>query len=219
MNIKLAASITSASYLNLEKTIKELISSGIDIIHFDIEDGLFTPQLNSGIRIIEQLRGICNLPFDVHLMVNNPEWLIPCLAKCKIDMLSVHYEACPYPRRTLKLIQEQGMKAGLAFNPKTPFPFFDSFSPFLDFMLALSTEPESGKQDFIFPILEKISQQKKLKWVSKIKWEIDGGVNKDNIKQVVKTGINFIVAGRSIFDGDDVVSNINELNQIINSYG
>ncbi len=215
MSIKLAASITSASILNLEETIKELELAKIDVIHFDIEDGAFVPQLNSGIKVIEQLRNICKLPFDVHLMVNNPEWLIPQLAKYEINMLSVHYEACPYPRRTLRIIQDHGIKAGLAFNPKTDFPTRDYFSPFLDFILALSTEPEVGQPVFIPSVLEKIAEHKAHGWPKKIQWEIDGGINKDNLARVLQSEVDLIVIGRGIFENGGISSNIQGLKEMI----
>ena len=215
MIIKLAASITSASLLNLEKTIKELEIAEIDFVHFDIEDGAFVPQLNSGIKIIEQLRAISNLPFDVHLMVNDPEWLISKLAIHKIDMLSVHFEACRYPRRVLRLLQEYGMKAGLAFNPKTDIPSLDLLSPFLDFILVLSTEPENGQPEFIHPVLKKIAEQKRRGWFEKIQWEIDGGINANNIDLVCQSGVDQIVVGRGIFEEGDIVLNIKKLKDMI----
>lgn len=215
MAIQLAASITSASFLNLEKTIKELEIAEIDYIHFDIEDGVFVPQLNSGIKIIEQLRRVSDLPFDVHLMVYNPELLIPQLAACKIENLSVHFEACQYPRRTLRLIKDLGIKAGLAFNPKTEIPAYDIFSPFLDFILVLSTEPENNQPEFIPSVLKKIAKQNGHGWSEKIQWVIDGGINMRNIDLVSQSGVNQIVIGRGIFEDGDVVLNIKRIKDMI----
>ncbi|HUV16261.1 MAG TPA: ribulose-phosphate 3-epimerase, partial [Pelolinea sp.] len=141
--IRIASSLAAVSQINLKATIEDLEKAGADIIHFDIEDGNFVPVMNLGLRMIRDLRPLTNLPFDVHLMTNNPEWMIPQLKEWGADMVSVHYEACPYPRRILGLIHQLGMIAGLAFNPATPLPPLRQYLPFLSFVLVLTTEPET----------------------------------------------------------------------------
>ena len=213
--VKLAASISAASFLNIQETISTIENAGIDIIHFDIEDGSFTPQLNLGIKIISDVRKICTLPFDVHLMVNNPEWLISPLAEYGVNMISVHYEACPYPRRTLRKIQDFGIQAGLAFNPISTIPHIKTLMPYLNFILVLSTEPEDGQQNYIPEVLEKIRLGKEQEGAREIIWEIDGGINKENLEEVIKAGADIIVSGRAIFEQGEIRTNIEEFKRTI----
>lgn len=197
--VKIAPSLASASLINLEKVIQELEQAGADILHFDLEDGSFVPEMRLGINIIADLRRFTKLPFDVHLMVNNPEWLIPRLAAIGVNMVSVHFEACPYPRRTLGLIAQAGMSAGLAFNPKTEVPDLAQYSPLLSFVLILTTEPEVGDCPFLPSVLQKVREGKKLFGSSNLQWMVDGGININNIAEVIAAGADIVVSGRGIF--------------------
>ena len=206
--IKIAPSIASGPLTCLEKTIRDLETSGSSMIHFDIEDGSFVPVMNLGVKVIGELRPLTKLPFDVHLMMENPEWLIPELAGMGADMVSVHFEACPYPRRTLRLIVEQGMQAGLAFNPSTAIPDLDFCFPYLSFMVILTTEPEENGCPFLPSILEKMREAKTHPKLKKLIWIADGDISAINAKQVVDAGADVLVIGRAIFKEGDIQKNI-----------
>jgi ribulose-phosphate 3-epimerase len=206
--IKIAPSMVSAPFADLRSVIKELENAGADLLHFDLEDGNFVPVMTLGVKIISEVRALTQLPFDVHLMVQNPEWLIPELAQMNVDMLSVHYEACPYPRRTLKMISQYKMKAGLAFNPKTPLPSLRYFLPYLSFVDILTTEPEQGDSSYLPPVLNKVSEGRKQTGLEHIQWEVDGAISTDNAAEVVAVGTDIIVAGRSIFKTGRIAQNL-----------
>ena len=128
--------------------LSALESAGADYIHIDIEDGTFVPMMTLGTKLIPDLRPLTSLPFDVHLMMVNPEWIIPQLVSWGADRIAIHLEACPYPRRTLGLIDQLGAQAGLALNPVTPLPDLTYLAPYLKFVILLSTEPETGRLAF-----------------------------------------------------------------------
>lgn len=211
MVIKIAPSIASGPLTNLKDTIQELDRAGASIIHFDIEDGHFVPVMNIGLKVIKELRPLSRLPFDVHLMVQDPEWLIPELAAMGVNHVSVHFEACPYPRRTLRLISEAGMRAGLAFNPKTPIPDLAFCLPYLSFVVILTTEPEHRDCPFLPDVLEKISEGMLQEGLEGITWVADGGITKDNVVQVVNSGADQLVIGRGIYKDGRIKENMDEI--------
>ncbi|MDH5508432.1 MAG: ribulose-phosphate 3-epimerase, partial [Anaerolineae bacterium] len=142
MSIRIAASLASAPMDRLGQVVKDLELSGVDYIHFDVEDGVFVPVMTLGTRLIQNLRNLTDLPFDVHLMMVDPEWLLPDLVKFGANRISVHYEACRYPRRVLRHIAALGASPGLAINPATPLPDLSYLLPYLSFVVILTTEPE-----------------------------------------------------------------------------
>jgi len=215
--VKIAPSIASGPLIHLADTIRTLENAGADIIHFDIEDGCFVPEMTIGIKVIKELRPLTNLPFDVHLMTREPEWLIPILAEMGVNMVSVHFEACPYPRRTLGIIHESGMQAGLAFNPKTPVPTLQHYLPFLSFVLILTTEPESTNYAYLPSILRKVDRRKKQKGIGKVLWEVDGGFTAENISDAAAVGVDIVVSGRGVFFEGMIEKNINEMKKVINN--
>lgn len=209
--IKIAPSIVSAPLLTIGAVIQELETAGADMIHFDIEDGNFVPVMNLGIKMIKELRHLTDLPFDVHLMMARPEWLIPVMAEYGVNRLSVHYEACPYPRRTLKIISDHGMEAGLAFNPKTAIPDLRFCFPFLSFIVLLTTEPEDWSGDHLPSVLDKM-QEKRTEYHD-LEWVVDGGVSKENIKAIYAAGASTVVVGRAIFEKDAINKNIKAMKE------
>jgi len=213
--IKIAPSIASGPLVYLADTIRTLEKAGADIIHFDIEDGSFVPEMTIGTKIIKELRPLTDLPFDVHLMTRKPEWLIPILAEMGSNMVSIHFEACSYPRRTLALIHKSGMQAGLAFNPKTPLPALQHYLPFLSFILILTTEPEINGCTYLPTILEKVRSGKKQKGIGKVLWEVDGGFTTENISDAVAVRADIVVSGRGVFSGGMIETNINEMKKVI----
>ena len=214
--VKIAPSIASGPLIHLADTIRTLENAGADIIHFDIEDGCFVPEMTIGIKVIKELRPLTDLPFDVHLMVREPEWLIPILAEMGVNMISVHFETCPYPRRTLGIIHKSGMQAGLAFNPKTPVPTLQHYLPFLSFVLILTTEPESTYYAYLPSILKKVNKGKKQKGIGKVLWEVDGGFTAENISDAAAVGADIVVSGRGVFMEGAIEKNINKMKKAIN---
>lgn len=213
--IRIATSLAASSQLNLKHTIEELEKAGADIIHFDIEDGNFLPVMTLGVRMIKDLRPLTILPFDVHLMMNSPEWIIPELKEMGADMVSVHFEACPYPRRTLGMIHQAGMLAGLAFNPATPLPPLKHYLPFLSFVLILTTEPEIRMATYLPSILEKVIEGKQQPGLENVQWEVDGGFVTDNIIDAKRAGADIIVSGRGVFADNQIHLNLMHLHDAL----
>ncbi len=206
--VKISPSIISGDLADLRATLRALEDGGADMVHFDVEDGSFVPALGLGTRIIQAARPLTRLPFDVHLMVQNPEWLISELAGFGANRVAVHYEACPYPRRTLGLIASHGMQAGLAFNPATPLPPLEFCAPFLSFVLVLTTEPEDKACTFLPSVLAQVTQGRAQAGLEGVEWAVDGGVTPENARQVCRAGAQVLVAGRGVFQGGTIAENI-----------
>jgi ribulose-phosphate 3-epimerase len=209
--IKISPSLVSAPFLSLDQAIRDLESAGADMVHFDIEDGYFVPVMNLGLKSIRELRPLTELPFDVHLMMMNPEWIIPVLSDYGVNRLSVHYEACPYPRRILKKIASYGMQAGLAFNPKTPLPDLNFCLPYLSFIVLLTTEPEDWSGEYLPSVLDKMRINKDK--YENVEWVIDGGVNFNNIREIYIAGANVVVSGRAVFEDGKIIENVQGLKE------
>lgn len=209
--IKISPSIVSGSLANLEATIQALEEGGADSIHFDIEDGSFVPLMSLGTRLIETARPLTKLPFDVHLMMNNPEWIIPELARAGANRVSVHYEACPYPRRTLGWIVSHRLQAGLAFNPATPIPALQFCLPALSFVVVLTSEPEIAECSLLLAVLDKVSEGKRQPGLAEVEWVVDGGITPENAGKVWAAGADTIVAGRGIFRSGAIQENISKI--------
>ncbi len=208
--------MASAPFHQLGDTLVELESAGVDSIHFDVEDGSFVPLMTLGTKIIQELRPMTRLPFDVHLMMVNPEWLLSDLARWGVNSISVHYEACPYPRRVLRQITSLGLQAGLAFNPATPIPNLDYLVPYLSFIVLLSTEPEGYDCPFLPETLDKMRKGKQEQTHPGIKWVMDGDINSGNIAEVIAAGADEVVIGRAIFKNHDISENVRTLRANIN---
>lgn len=212
--VKIAPSLVSAPIAHLSDAVKDLEKAGADMLHFDLEDGNFVPAMSLGVNVVKALRPLTNLPFDVHLMINNPEWIIPTLSEIGVQMVSVHFEACPYPRRTLGLIHQSGIRAGLAFNPKTPLPDLAHYLPFLSFVLILTTEPETQECTYLPSVLSKVTEGKKQKGLENIQWEVDGGFTSENIADANRVGADIVVSGRGVFRENRISENIKNMKAI-----
>ncbi|MDK2982320.1 MAG: ribulose-phosphate 3-epimerase [Chloroflexota bacterium] len=212
--IQIAPSLVSAPLAYLAETVKGLEKAGADILHFDLEDGNFVPVMSLGTQIIRAARPLSSLPFDVHLMINNPEWILPTLAEIGVEMVSVHIEACPYPRRTLGLIHRHGIRAGLAFNPKTPLPDLRPYLPFLSFVLILTTEPESETCTYLPSVLDKVIQGRQQPGLEDVLWEVDGGFTAENIEDALRVNADIVVSGRGVFRDNQFASNIQKMKSI-----
>ena len=208
MSVCISPSLAAAPLDRLGQVVLELEKAGADYIHFDIEDGSFVPVMTLGTKIIPDLRGFTNLPFDVHLMMVDPEWILPELIESGADRVSVHYEACPYPRRVLRQIDSLGAAAGIAFNPATPIPDLSYLLPYLSFIVVLTTEPEIPDCPFLPEVLEKVRVGRQVKGLEGIEWVVDGGINAGNLSQVVEAGADTVVIGRSVFKEDKISENM-----------
>lgn len=208
MQLRIAPSLASAPMPHLSRVIADLEAAGADYIHFDVEDGSFTPVMTLGTKIIADLRPLTRLPFDVHLMMVNPEWILPDLAAYGANRISVHYEACPYPRRVLRQIVSLGAQAGLAFNPATPIPDLSYLVPYLSFIVVLTTEPEMPDCPFLPEVLEKVREGKQAAGQRRCEWVVDGGVSAENLSQIQKAGADTIVVGRTVFKEGKITENM-----------
>ena len=213
--MRIAASLASAPLLQLAQTVRELESAGVNSLHFDIEDGAFVPCVNLGTRLIGELRPLSQLPFDVHLMMRDPEWLLPELKRLGADRVSVHFEACPYPRRVLRAIAELGMAAGLAFNPATPVPDLQYLSPHISFVVILTTEPEIPDCPYLPNMIEKVRQGRAVRGGDALEWVVDGGVQPDNLAHILRVGADAVAVGRFLFAGGKIAPNLQALRAAI----
>jgi len=212
---RIAPSLAAAPLDRLGEVVAELEQACVDYIHFDVEDGSFTPVMTLGTRIIKDLRPLSQVPFDVHLMMVNPEWLLPELKSYGANRVAVHLEACPYPRRTLRKIAALEMAPGLAINPVTALPDLSYLQPYLSYIILLSSEPEARDCPFIPEVLDKITIGVEQYGLDELEWVVDGGVNINNIKQVFEAGADTAVVGRSTFLGGSIQTNIERLRKAI----
>ncbi len=202
--IKIAPSILSADFARLGDEVKAVTDAGADYIHVDVMDGHFVPNLTIGPVVIKSIRSHSKLPFDVHLMIENPDLSIESYAKAGADIITVHAEACTHLNRTLQLIKSQGKKCGVSLVPTTPASALDYVMNDVDLILVMTVNPGFGGQSFIASQLDKIKQIRGMiaKTGRKIDLEVDGGVNAETAKQVIAAGADVLVAGSAVFTGD-----------------
>jgi ribulose-phosphate 3-epimerase len=203
--IKIAPSVLSADLLKLKEQINSVEENEADLIHLDIMDGHFVPNITFGPVIVSTLKRITDLPLDVHLMIMNADTYIPKFAEVGADYITVHQEAAPHLHRSIHLIKEHGVKAGIALNPATDIATIEPVLPDLDLVLLMTVNPGFGGQTFITLVLDKIARLAELKKKHNFNFEIevDGGINTETVPQVVRAGAEILVAGIAIFGNED----------------
>jgi ribulose-phosphate 3-epimerase len=214
--IKIAPSILSADFSNLYEDVSKVERAGAELLHIDVMDGHFVPNITIGPLVVDSLRSKSNLIFDVHLMIENPDLYISDFVKAGADIISVHAEACPHLHRSIQNIKENGAKAAVALNPATPLEVLEYVIDDLDMVLLMSVNPGFGGQKFIPSVLGKIQKLRKLIQDKNrnIDIQVDGGVKLDNLKEIVLAGANVIVAGSAVFGSSDVEGTIKEFKRI-----
>lgn len=208
--VKIAPSILSADFSRLGEDIKKLEEGGADWVHIDVMDGSFVPNISFGIPIIKSIRPLTKLPFDVHLMIEEPSRYIENFAAAGADVITIHAEADRHLDRTINLIKSFNIKAAVALNPATPIDTIKHLISSLDMVLIMSVNPGFGGQKFISYIPSKIKELRQLaeSCNSSLIIQIDGGIDKTNIKSVVESGVDVAVAGSSVFAGGTIGENI-----------
>ena len=216
--IQISPSILSADFSNLEKDIKKLEAAGADMIHVDVMDGHFVPNITIGPPVIKALRSKTSLPFDVHLMIDPVHKYIKDFANAGADIITIHPEATPNLQESIDEIKSFKKKVGISLNPDTKIDIVEDYLDKVDLILIMSVYPGFGGQKFISDVLEKIKSLKNLKDKKKLNFdiEVDGGINFSNFKSVIDAGANVLVSGTTIFkenDGD-IKKNIDFLKSI-----
>ena len=199
--IKVAPSLLSADFKNIEREIRRVEKCKVDILHLDVMDGHFVPNITFGPMIVEAINRCTKLPLDVHLMIENPDSFVESFVKSGADYLTVSFEACKHLHRTINLIKSFKVKVGCALNPATPFSVIKPALKKLDLLLLMTVNPGFGGQKFIPAVLSKIEEAKKFIRDHKLKTkiEVDGGINPQTAKLVKKAGATILVAGDAIF--------------------
>jgi ribulose-phosphate 3-epimerase len=213
MAFRIAPSILSADFARLGDEVRAVEAAGADLLHFDVMDNHYVPNLTVGPLVCAALKPHTKLPIDVHLMVKPVDRIIPEFARAGASIISFHPEASEHVDRTIGLIREQGCKAGLVLNPATPLSCLDHTLDKLDLVLLMSVNPGFGGQQFIRAVLPKIAEvRKRIDKLGRDIWlEVDGGVKADNIAEIAKAGADTFVAGSAIFGAKDYAATIRDM--------
>ena len=209
-------SILSADFARLGEEIAKVERAGISILHVDIMDGHFVPNLTIGPPVVKSIRRITRLTLDVHLMISDPDTYAPIFIEAGADQVSVHQEVCPHLDRTLRMIQEEGAKAGVVLNPSTPVTTLADVLDVADYVLIMSVNPGFGGQRFIPNALRKVrtlDAWRKDRGLQ-LPIEIDGGITIENLGDAVRAGVDWVVAGSTVFHSEDPTATVRQMQQI-----
>lgn len=203
--VKIAPSILAANFAKLGEEVLEVEKAGAELIHIDVMDGHFVPNITMGPIVVEALRPLTKLPLDVHLMIENADQYIEAFAKAGADYITVHVEACPHLHRTIQLIRSFGVKPGVVLNPHTPVESIQHVLEDIDMVLFMTVNPGFGGQKFIHSVLPKVKQLADIvkERNLSIEIEIDGGINEETIIPCVEAGATIFVAGSAVYNAPD----------------
>jgi len=214
--IKLAPSILSADFGCLADQVRQVEEAGVEYLHIDVMDGHFVPNITIGPLVVEALRPVSNLVFDVHLMIENPDRYVSDFVRAGADLISIHAETCPHLHRSVQNIKSEGAKAAVALNPATPLEVIEYVLDELDLVLLMTVNPGFGGQKFIPAVLPKVrALSERIKALGlKTEVQVDGGVNSQVAGELVQAGATVLVAGSAIFGTDDIPSAVRALRQV-----
>jgi ribulose-phosphate 3-epimerase len=212
VKIKLAPSILSADFKRLAEQVQEAISARAEYIHVDVMDGHFVPNITVGPLVVEALKPITgpnHVILDVHLMIEKPERMIPDFIRAGADMLTVHVETCPHLHRTIQVIKSANIMAGVTLNPATPLAALDEILPVVDLVLIMSVNPGFGGQSYIPASTARIARLRNMldeRGLSRVELQVDGGVHRETVAEIVRAGATVLVAGSAIFNSKGSVA-------------
>jgi len=218
--VQIAPSILSTDYSRLANAVQTADKGGADLIHIDIMDGHFVPNLTFGPKLVADLKKITDLPLDTHLMVDNPRDFIPKFSEAGADWISIQIEATAHAHKDITMIKKLGKKAGVVLNPATPIHMLNEIITEVDYVLIMSVNPGWGGQEFIPSCLDKISQLKS--WIKgkklDIPIEVDGGVKKDNMEKIIKSGAEILVMGSVIYNSENPLETLRQIKKTAEKY-
>lgn len=217
---KLSPSILSADFGILKEQLELLEKNGVEYIHIDIMDGSFVPNISMGIPVIKSIRKYTNMIFDTHIMIVNPEKYIKQFKEAGCDIINVHAEACENLYETIDNINKLGIKSGVTIKPNTPISDIMNVLDKVSLVLVMTVEPGFGGQKFMYSQLEKVDELVKLRQKNNYKYkiEVDGGININNIQNVVSHGVDLVVSGSAILESDNIEKTVNEFNNILSKF-
>ena len=214
--MQVSPSLLSADFANLQRDVEMLNASAADMIHLDVMDGVFVPNISFGFPVIKAVQKIATKPLDVHLMIVEPQKFVSQVRDCGAEIMNVHYEVCPHLHRTIQQIKDAGMKAGVTLNPATPVSMLEDIVTEVDMVLLMSVNPGFGGQTFIPGTLKKVAQLRQLinQSGSKATIQVDGGVNMETGALLAQAGADILVAGNFVFSAEDPIATIEALHNL-----
>lgn len=212
----ISPSLLSADFGNIQRDVEMLNASAADMIHLDVMDGVFVPNISFGFPVIKAVQKHATKPLDVHLMIVEPQKYVSQVRDCGADIMNVHYEVCPHLHRTIQRIKQAGMKAAVTINPATPVSLLEDIVADVDMVLLMSVNPGFGGQKFIPGTIKKVKLLRELISASgsSAKIQVDGGVNMETGAQLAQAGADILVAGNFVFSSPDPIATIQELHNL-----